>query len=85
MQTANKHRKSPLASLEATVSHCLVPRRMATVENELVTVTIVRYGHPVAQIVPIARHNRTKTDPLLSRIVIKGDPCENDADDWENA
>ena len=34
MQTANKHRKSPLASLEATVSHCLMPRRMATVENE---------------------------------------------------
>ena len=49
------------------------------------TVTIMRYGHPVAQIVPIERHNRTKTDPLLSRIVIKGDPCENDADDWEDA
>ena len=58
---------------------------LATVENDLVTVTIMRYGHPVAQIVPIERHNRTKTDPLLSRIVIKGDPCENDADDWEEA
>ena len=58
---------------------------VAAVENDLVTVTIMRYGHPVAQIVPIERHNRTKTDPLLSRIVIKGDPCENDADDWEEA
>ena len=49
---------------------------LATVENDLVTVTIMRYGHPIAQIVPIERHNRTKTDPLLSRIIIKGDPCK---------
>ena len=28
---------------------------------------------------------RTEIDPSLSRIVIKGDPCENDADDWEEA
>jgi hypothetical protein len=33
----------------------------------------------------IERHNRTKTDQLLSRIAIKGDPCENDVDDWEEA
>ena len=58
---------------------------LATVENDLVTVTIMRYGHPVAQIVSIERHNRTMTAPLLSRIVIEGDPCENDADDWEEA
>ena len=28
---------------------------LAAVENDLVTVTIMRYGHPVAQIVPIER------------------------------
>ena len=27
----------------------------------------------------------TKIDPLLSRVVLNGDPCENDTDDWENA
>ena len=41
---------------------------LANGENNLVTITIMRYGHPIAQIVPIKRHNRTKTDPLLSRI-----------------
>ena len=58
---------------------------IANVENNLVTVTIMRYGHPVAQIVPIERHNRTKPDPLLSQISYTGDLCENESDDWENA
>ena len=35
--------------------------------------------------VPTERLVRTKIDPLLSQIVIKGDPCENDADDWKDA
>ena len=35
--------------------------------------------------VPTEQLVRTEIDPLLSRIVIKGDPCENDADDWEEA
>ena len=56
---------------------------IANVENNLVTVTIMRYGHPVAQIVPIERHNRTKPDPLLSQISYTGDLCSNEADDWE--
>ena len=58
---------------------------LADVENNLVTITIMRYGHPIAQIVPIKRHNRTKTDPLLSRISYSGNLCENEADDWEEA
>lgn len=58
---------------------------LANVENNLVTITIMRYGHPIAQIVPIKRHNRTKTDPLLSRISYSGNLCENEADDWEEA
>ena len=35
--------------------------------------------------VPTEKLVRTEIDPSLSRIVIKGDPCENDADDWEEA
>ena len=58
---------------------------LANVENNLVTITIMRYGHPIAQIVPIKRHNRTKTDPLLSHISYSGNLCENEAGDWEEA
>lgn len=58
---------------------------LANVENNLVTVTIMRYGHPIAQIVPIKRHNRTKTDPLLSRIRHSGNLCENEGENWEEA
>ena len=35
--------------------------------------------------VPTEKLVRTKIDTLLSLIVIKGDPCENDADDWKKA
>ena len=58
-------------------------RAMEAVEKNRATVTIMRYGHPVAQIVPIERHNRTKPDPLLSQISYTGDLCSNEADDWE--
>ena len=60
-------------------------RTMEDVEMNRVTVTIMRCGHPVAQIVPIERHNRTKPDPRLSQISYTGDLCSNEADDWENA
>ena len=58
-------------------------RAMEAVEKNRATVTIMRYGHPVAQIVPIERHNRTKPDPLLSQISYTGDLCENESDNWE--
>lgn len=58
-------------------------RTMEDVEMNRVTVTIMRYGHPVAQIVPIERHNRIKPDPRLSQISYTGDLCSNEADDWE--
>ena len=35
--------------------------------------------------VPTEKLVRTEIDPSLSQIVIKGDPCENDADDWKEA
>ena len=58
-------------------------RAMEAVDKNRATVTIMRYGHPVAQIVPIERHNRTKPDPLLSQISYTGDLCENESDNWE--
>ncbi len=58
-------------------------RAMEAVEKNRATVTIMRYGHPVAQIVPLERNNRTKPDPLLSQISYTGDLCSNEADDWE--
>ena len=58
---------------------------IASVENNLITVTIMRHGRPVAQIVPIERHNRTKPDPRLSQISYTGDLCSNEANAWENA
>ncbi len=58
-------------------------RAMEAFEKNRATVTIMRYGHPVAQIVPIERHNRTKPDPLLLQISYTGDLCENESDDWE--
>ena len=35
--------------------------------------------------VPTEKLVRTEIDPSLSQIVIKGDPCENEADDWDEA
>ena len=46
-------------------------------------VTIVRYGHPIAQIVPCAKKRRLDKDPLLSQIQIKGDLFEDESADWE--
>ena len=58
---------------------------LVSIQSSGQAVTILRYGHPIAQLVPIRRHGRTKTDPLLSRIVIKGDILDNDSGDWEEA
>ena len=35
--------------------------------------------------VPTEKLVRTEIDQSLSRIVIKDDPCENEADDWDEA
>ena len=44
---------------------------IANVENNLVTVTIMRYGHPIAQIVPCPPKRKLRKDPLLA--VLPGD------------
>ena len=50
-------------------------------------ITMLNKNKSVAEFPDMPTDNlvRTEIDPSLSRIVIKGDPCENDADDWEEA
>ena len=56
---------------------------LSSVRKDRAIVTIVRYGHPIAQIVPCRRKRRMDTDPLLSKIQIKGNLFEDDSADWE--
>lgn len=56
---------------------------LASVFKDRTVVTIVRYGHPIAQIVPCAKKRRLDKDPLLSQIQIKGDLFEDESADWE--
>ena len=56
---------------------------ISEVENNLVSFTIMRYGHPIAQIVPCAKKRRLDKDPMLSQIQIKGDLFEDESADWE--
>ena len=56
---------------------------LSLVSKDRTVVTIVRYGHPIAQIVPCSKKRRLDKDPLLSRIQIKGDLFEDESADWE--
>lgn len=56
---------------------------LSFVNKDRTVVTIVRYGHPIAQIVPCSKKRRLDKDPLLSQIQIKGDLFEDESADWE--
>ena len=56
---------------------------LSFVSKDRTVVTIVRYGHPIAQIVPCAKKRRRDKDPLPSQIQIKGDLFEDESADWE--
>ena len=56
---------------------------LSFVSKDRTAVTILRYGHPIAQIVPCSKKRRLDKDPLLSRIQIKGDLFEDESADWE--
>ena len=56
---------------------------LSFVNKDRAVVTIVRYGHPIAQIVPCSKKRRLDKDPLLSQIQIKGDLFEDESADWE--
>lgn len=57
---------------------------IAQVERLGDKVTICRYGRPVAELVPVQYGSRTRVDPELSRITVKGDLTEPTGEEWEN-
>lgn len=59
---------------------------LAEVESRLATFTILKYGRPIARVVPIEPVR--KIQPLAkygTRISIKGDLFSDDSNLWENA
>ena len=58
---------------------------LANVEEKRVTVTILRYGHPIAQIVPIRQKARSLTpDPALAgKVKVNCDLFADDSSLWE--
>lgn len=59
---------------------------LAEVESRMATYTIMRYGHPVAKIVPVGRARKIRPLPGYgAKIAIKGDLFADDSALWENA
>lgn len=58
---------------------------VARVERLGGKVTICRYGRPVAEIVPVKKGSRLQTDPVLSKVTIKGDLTSPTESEWEDA
>ena len=59
---------------------------LSEVESGLVTFTIMRYGRPIAKVVPIERERRIRPVPRYgTKIEVKGDLFADDSALWENA
>ena len=58
---------------------------IAQVERLGDKVTICRYGRPVAELGPVQQGSRTRMDPDLGEITIKGDLTEPSGQEWEDA
>ena len=59
---------------------------LSEVESGLVSFTIMRYGRPIARVVPIERTRKIR--PLAgygTKIAIKGDLFADSSADWESA
>ncbi len=58
---------------------------LADVENNFEPVTIVRYGRPVAQLVPLRKKKRdfAPIPQLAGKIEVKCDLFGDDSGDWE--
>ena len=59
---------------------------LSEVESGLATFTIMRYGRPIARIVPIERTRKIR--PIAgygAKIAVKGDLFADDSALWENA
>lgn len=59
---------------------------LAEVESGLVSFTIMRYGRPIARVVPVERTRKIRPIPGYgSKIAIKGNLFADDSSLWENA
>lgn len=59
---------------------------LAEVENKLTTITIMRYGRPVAKIVPITPNRDMGPLPgFVGNVKMHGDWFADDSSEWENA
>ena len=58
---------------------------LAAVERDAVTLTIMRYGRPVARIVPIKRNKRSlkPMSGVAGKIKVKCDLFADSSEDWE--
>ena len=58
---------------------------ISNVETNLVTITIMRYGHPVARITPILPRKRAirRKNPRLAFKISDGDLYSDDSNLWE--
>ena len=58
---------------------------LAEVENNMESVTIVRYGRPVAQLVPLRKNKRNfaPIPQLAGKIEVKCNLFGDDSGDWE--
>lgn len=59
---------------------------LAEVEDRMVSFTIMRYGRPIARIVPIDRNRKIRPLPGYgTKIAVRGDLFADDSSLWENA
>ena len=59
---------------------------VADVEQNLVTVMILRYGKPVAKIVPVRKERDVSPMPELpGKVRFSGDWFEDSSSEWEDA
>ena len=59
---------------------------LAEVENNLTIITIMRYGRPVAKIVPITpKRNMGPLPGVAGKVKMHGDWFGDDSSEWENA
>ena len=59
---------------------------LADVENKLSVFTILRYGRPIARIVPISpKRNMGPLPGFAGKVKMHGDWFADESSDWENA
>jgi prevent-host-death family protein len=59
---------------------------LSEVESGLVSFTIMRYGRPIARVVPVERSRKIRPLPGYgTKIAVKGDLFADDSALWENA